>query len=154
MADPFRRPYLDAQSWITALSGEGPYAADLAEWLAAADRGELQIVTSVLMPVEVLGGRHDARTQESAERAELAMRRSSVQQVNVTRVIVADARRLRVDHGLKTVDAIHVATSAFGRADVLLTNDDRVQGLGTFKGVPIRRPDWQGDLPLDFGPPD
>ncbi len=150
MADPFRRPYLDAQSWITALSGEGPYARDLAEWLAGADRGEFQIVTSVIMPIEVLGGGHDVRTQESAERAEQAMRRSSVQQVNVTRVIVADARRLRLDHGLKTVDAIHVASSAFGRADVLLTNDDKVSGLGSFKGVPIRRPDWQGDLPPDF----
>jgi predicted nucleic acid-binding protein len=152
LADPFRRPYLDAQSWITALSGDGPYARDLAEWLAGADRGELPIVTSVLMPIEVLGGRHDARTQASAERAEQAMRRSSVQQVNVTRIIVADARRLRIDHGLKTVDAIHVATAAFGRADVLLTNDDKVHGLGSFKGVPIRRPDWQGELPFDFGP--
>jgi len=151
LADPFRRPYLDAQSWISALSGDGPFARDLAEWLAAADRGELQIVTSVLMPIEVLGGRHDARTQESAERAEQAMRRSSVQQVNVTRAIVADARRLRIEHGLRTVDAIHVATAAFGRADVLLTNDDKVHGLGSFKGMPIRRPDWQGDLPLNFG---
>lgn len=150
MADPFRRPYLDAQSWITALSGEGPYTADLAEWLAAADRGELQIVASVLMPVEVLGGRHDERTQESADRAEQAMRRSSVQQVNITRVIVADARRLRIEHGLKTVDAMHVATAAAGRADVLLTNDDKVHGLEMFKGVPIRRPNWQGALPFDF----
>lgn len=154
MVDPFRRPYLDAQSWITALSGDGPYARDLVEWLAAADRGELEIITSVLMPVEVLGGPHDGRTQESAERAEQAMRRSSVQQVNITRIIVADARRLRVDHGLKTVDAMHVATAAFGRADVLLTNDNKIYGLGSFKGVPIRRPDWQGALPLDFHPPD
>ena len=154
MADPFRRPYLDAQSWITALSGEGPYARDLAEWFAAADRGELQIITSVLMPVEVLGGPHDARTQESAERAEQAMRRSSVQQVNVTRVVVADARQLRIDYGLKTVDAMHVATAAFGRADVLLTNDDKIHGLGSFKGVSIRRPDWQGALPFTFGPSD
>lgn len=153
MADPFRRPYLDAQSWITALSGEGPYARDLAEWLAAADRGELQIITSVLMPVEVLGGPHDARTQEGAERAEQAMRRSSVQQVNVTRIIVADARQLRIDHGLRTLDAMHVATAGFGRADVLLTNDDKIHRVGSFKGMPIRRPDWPGDLPFDFGAP-
>lgn len=122
--------------------------------LAAADRGEVQIITSVLMPVEVLGDPHDARTQASAEQAEQAMRRSSVQQVKVTRMIVADARRLRIDHGLKTVDALHVGTAAFGRADVLLTNDDKIHGLGSFKGMPIRRPDWQGVLPFDFGPPD
>lgn len=80
------------------------------------------------------------------------MRRSSVQQVNVTRVIVTDARQLRIDHGLKTLDAMHVATAAFGRADVLLSNDDKVHRVGVFKGMPIRRPEWQGDLPLDFRP--
>lgn len=73
---------------------------------------------------------------------------------NVTRIIVADARQLRIDHGLKTLDAMHVATAAFGRADVLLTNDDKVHRVGSFKGMPIRRPDWPGDLPLDFGSPD
>lgn len=57
------------------------------------------------------------------------MRRSSVQQVNVTRIIVADARRLPLDHGLKTVDAMHVASAAFGRADVLLANDNRPSTL-------------------------
>jgi len=48
---------------------------------------------------------------------------------------------------------MHVATAAFGRADVLLTNDDQVHRVGSFKGMPIRRPDWPGDLPFDFGPP-
>ncbi len=82
------------------------------------------------------------------------MRRTSVQQVNVTRIIVADARQLRLDHGLKTVDAMHVASAPFGRADVLLTNDNKIHGLGSFKGMPIRRPGWQGTLPLDLRPPD
>lgn len=63
MPDRFVRPYLDAQSWITALSGHGAYAADLKEVLLAADRSELIIVVSVLMPLEVLGGNH----QDSAD---------------------------------------------------------------------------------------
>lgn len=148
MADAITRPYLDAQSWITALSGKGPYAEDLAEWLDAADRGALTIIASALMPIEVLGGSHTGRNQASAERAEQALRRSSVLQVNVTRRIVAEARQLRLDHGLKTVDAIHVASAAAGRADVLLTNDDKIIRVGSYNDVPILRPDWQGDLPL------
>lgn len=154
MADAFRRPYLDAQSWITALSGKGPYAPDLAEILRAADRGQLVVVVSALMPMEVLGGSHDSRTEESAARAELALKRSCVQQVSVTARVVADARRLRLDRGLTSMDALHVASAVAGRADILLTDDDKIHALGEFRGLPIRRPTWPGDLPLQFGAQD
>lgn len=56
MVERYARPYLDAESWISALSGKGPYAEDLRAVLSAADRNELVVVTSVLMPLEVLGG--------------------------------------------------------------------------------------------------
>lgn len=108
------------------------------------------IVISALMPMEVLGGTHDRRTEESAARAESALKRRSVQQVSVTARVVADARRLRLDRGLKSMDAIHVASAVAGRADILLTDDDKINALGEFRGMPIRRPKWPGDLPLQF----
>lgn len=46
LADHYRRPYLGAQSWISALSGEGPFADDLKEVLIAADRSELAPATA------------------------------------------------------------------------------------------------------------
>lgn len=150
MADQYTRPYLDAQSWITALSSRGPYAADLKEVLLAADRAELVVVVSVLMPLEVLGGNHDSRTAESAERALLALNRSTVARVAVTTRVVAEARELRLRHGLKSVDALHVASAAAGRADAFLTNDSKVLSLRQHRGVPIIKPQWPGDLLLNY----
>lgn len=56
MAKPFRTPYLDATSWISVIAGTGPYLDDLRAWLAAADRGDVQIVVSSLMPWRCSGG--------------------------------------------------------------------------------------------------
>ncbi len=150
MDELYQRPYLDAQCWITAISGHGPFAADLREFLLAADRGDLTVVVSTLMPLEVLGGPRDERTEEAAAQAELALRRSSVQQVSATARVVADARRLRLDKALTALDALHVASAAAGRATVLLTNDHRMLNVEQFRGVPIRRPHWPGGLPLEF----
>lgn len=150
MAERYERPYLDAQSWITALSDTGPYAADLKEVLLAADRGELVIVVSVLMPLEVLGGSHDRRTTESAELAVLALGRSTVVQVQVSSRVVSDARELRLRCGLKSLGALHLASAVAGRADAFLTNDDKILSLGNHRALPIRKPEWPGALRLDY----
>lgn len=146
----YRRPYLDAQAWINALSGRGPYAQDLAHVLAAADEARLLIVTSTLLPLEVLGGDSRQRTAASAERALQALGRSSVVQVAPGRRVVLGARDLRLRHNLKSMDALHLASAAAGAADAFLTNDDQLVALGQYRGVPIIRPSWYGDVALDF----
>lgn len=150
LADRYERPYLDAQSWITALSGRGPYAADLRELLRAADHAEVVIVVSVLMPLEVLGGDHDSRTAAGAERALMALRRSTVQWVSVSSRVVNDARALRLEHRLQSIDALHLASAAAGRADAFLTNDTKLLSLAAHRGVPILKPAWPGTLPFDY----
>lgn len=148
MADGYTRPYLDAQSWITALSGAGPFVDDLRQVLSAADRAELSIVMSVLMPLEVLGGRRGARTSASIDAAAQALRRSSIVRVAVNDRVVERARELRIDPGLKTVDALHLASAAAGRADAFLTNDDQLIDVESYRGMPVVRPVWAGDVPL------
>lgn len=148
MADHYERPYLDALAWIEALSGKGRYSADLAEVLHAADRGALTIVMSVLMPLEVLGGGHQDRTEGDAEQAMQALGRSSVAQVGVTARIVREARQLRLDHRLHTMDALHLASAAAGRADAFLSDDRKILAIGSYRGVPILEPTWRGDLGL------
>lgn len=151
MADHYRRPYLGAQSWISALSGEGPFADDLKEVLIAADRSELVIVISTLMPLEVLGGPHDDRTVEDEERVLLALSLGTVARVAANDRVVAEARTVRLQHRLNTMDALQLASAAAGRADVILTNDRRILSLRQYRGIPIAEPTWWGDVPLDFG---
>ena len=133
---------------ITAITGRGSFAGDLRLWLEAADRGDLQLVVSTLMPLEVLGGNRDRRTQESAAAALRALDRSSVRQVAPGRAIVAAARDLRLTRGLKSMDALHLATAHRGQAEGLLTDDAERLALETWEGVRIVKPEWLGDRPL------
>lgn len=144
------RPYLDAQSWISALSGKGPYAQNLAQVLAAADNAQLVIVTSTLLPLEVLGGKYDQRTAATAEEALAALGRSSVVQVAPGRRVVLDARELRVRLNLKAMDALHLASAVAGQADAFLTNDSRLLSLTRHRSVPIILPEWYGGFPLEY----
>jgi predicted nucleic acid-binding protein len=150
LVDPYVRPFLDAQCWITALSGQGPYADDLREVLQAADRAELVIVASVLMPLEVLGGHGDERTEQSAQHALQALSRSSVVRVAISTRVVEDARSLRIKHSLKSMDALHLACAAAGSADAFLSNDDKLVNLGHHRGVRVQRPEWPGDFGMQF----
>lgn len=144
------RPYLDAQCWISALSGQGPYANNLAQVLASADDAQLVIVTSTLLPLEVLGGNYDQRTAETAEQALRALSRSSVAQVAPGRRVVLDARDLRVRLNLKAMDAVHLASAAAGAADAFLTNDRQLLNQRHHRGVPIILPEWYGAFPLKY----
>lgn len=141
--------YLDACSWVTAITGRGSFAEDLRLWLEAADRGGLRLVVSTLMPLEVLGGNRDQRTQDSASAALRALDRSSVRQVAPGRAVVAAARTLRLTHGLKSMDALHLASAHIGQAEGFLTQDERVLSLEVWEGVRIVEPAWLGDRPFD-----
>lgn len=103
------------------------------------------------MPLEVLGGPHDDRTVEDEERVLLALSRSTVARVAANDRVVAEARTVRLQHRLNTMDALHLASAAAGRADVILTNDRRILSLRQYRGIPIAEPTWWGDVPLDFG---
>ncbi len=135
------------------IAGKGPYLADLRAWLAAADHGEVQLVVSALMPLEVLGGSRDERTTVSADAALLALDRHSVRQVAASRPVVTEARALRLALGLKSMDAIHLASAAIGHADAFLTGDGALLTIGEYRGIVIVPPLWPGDVPFDFEDP-
>ena len=146
----FTRPYLDAVCWISALQGSSEDVEILRAILAAADSGSLTIVVSTMMPLELLGGSSGTRSKPGEERALAALQGPRVLEVPVNRSLVLLARQLRLDHGLKSMDAVHLASAARGRADAFLTHDKQVLALGTFGDVTIRCPYWDGAVPLPF----
>jgi predicted nucleic acid-binding protein len=145
----YKRPYLDASVWTSALdSADGDHEVARAV-LDAADRGEFPVVVSSLMELEVVGGTHNERTDEAAKRALLALRSSRVIVVTPVPRINDEARRLRLDLNLDTLDAIHLATAIYAKADVFLTSDKAL--LRKARGhVPIEmsEPYWLGTMPF------
>jgi predicted nucleic acid-binding protein len=141
----YNRPYLDACVWIDILDpASEDERATVAAILAAADRGEIQIVASALMELELTGRGDEAK----ADLQLAALSRSSVITVGADGPVVRLARKLRMKHRLKSMDALHVASAVIGRADVFLTRDHKVGKLPSDAGVRITQTYWPGDVEL------
>jgi predicted nucleic acid-binding protein len=158
MADQsYKRAYLDANVWVSALLGEAGRAEIVRPILAAADAGTVKLVVSALMPLEVLGGSHTTRTQEREQAAHSMVTRSSNIVVPAGRAVVLRARHYRLTYGLDSMDALHLASAVRGRADVFLTWDtDDFRRIGpNVDGVTISQPYWYGTPEIEgFSLPD
>jgi predicted nucleic acid-binding protein len=96
----------------------------------AVDRGEFQVVTSVLTLTEVLV--HPMRKRDSALTdvyRQVLLGAEHVSTMPVSETIAEEAARLRSLHGLRTPDAIQLATAVHSQASFFLTNDGRLPEL-------------------------
>jgi predicted nucleic acid-binding protein len=143
---PYRRAYLDADVWASALAGEAGRVERVRPILEAADAGEIRLLVSALMPLEVLGGHSTTRTEEQEEAAEAILTRTASIVVPAGRTVVLLARRYRLQHGLPTMDALHLASAVRGRADVFFTWNmgDFGRVAPELDGVRISEPYWWG----------
>lgn len=122
------RVLLDASALIAVIKDE-PNAHHVDDLLTMLDRGEVQLVESVIILGEVFKSstdpdtakreRHETRLQ--AIRSLLESR--DVLLLDVTAPIVRKATEYRLGRGMKLPDAIHLATAALNRCDWLVTYD-------------------------------
>lgn len=132
---------LDASSLLGVVQGEEEFEC-LKSLLAAVDRGEVRLVESTVILTEVLP-RHATDITEAHTRAREGIRAllesPDTQLVDVSAIVARKAGDLRAEHGLKTWDAIHLATAVLARVDVLIVRDRRFP-FGDYEGVHISRP--------------
>ncbi|HEV2149139.1 MAG TPA: type II toxin-antitoxin system VapC family toxin [Longimicrobiaceae bacterium] len=132
--------------------GPGPVAVDTAVFIyfaeehpaflpparqifAAADRGDLEVVTSEITLLEVLVVPYRAGNLPLAARYEALLTRSrGVRLVLLDRVLLRTAAQLRAVHGIRTPDALQLAAALTARCSAFLTNDRR---LPTVPGLPV-----------------
>ncbi|MHB8450261.1 MAG: type II toxin-antitoxin system VapC family toxin [Mycobacteriales bacterium] len=144
----FARPYLDADAWIHALSGTETGNEVIRPILTAVDAGTMNLVVSAMMPLELLGGTSNSRTKDAEEDALAALSRPNVIEVPVGRALVIEARKLRLQYGLASMDAVHLASAVRGRADVYMTYDDKALKVSQVGQTRICKPYWFGDVPI------
>lgn len=96
----------------------------------ALDKGQFSAVTSTVTLVEVLV--HPLRRNEGElvnRYRDILLHAEYLTMLNVGPVVATLAAELRAEHGLRTPDALQLATALHAGADYFLTNDRELQGF-------------------------
>ena len=122
-----RRTYLDANLYIYALEGIETYRATMAGLLAAIDRQDVSVIASELLFTELLPRPMKDGRQDLVERyLELFSRTPRIHLVPVDRRVILRSVHLRADFGLRSMDALHLATALVHDCETFITNDRRL----------------------------
>ena len=124
---------VDTAPIIYFLQDHPVFAPVFAPIFEAAERGELGIVISAITLTEVLTGPLKAGDEVSASRYREALTRSpGWELLPVSEEVAATAARFRAEFGLRTPDAIQIATTVVSRSHALITSDKafkKVRGI-------------------------
>ena len=144
--DKIETALLDASSLLGVIVDDPEFRC-LGSLLAAVDRGDVQLVESTVILAEVLV-EHPTDTPRHAlarETLRALLESPETQLVDVSTAVARKAGELRVRHGLKTWDAVHLATAILARVDVLVVRDHKFPA-GQYEGVYVTGPfDIDGD---------
>lgn len=148
--DKIKSVLLDASSLLGVVTGEPAFSC-LKSLLSAVDRGEIRLVESSAILVEVRphhdgDGEGNARVREDLL-ALLQSRRTQL--VDVNTMVARKAGQLAAELGLKTWDAVHLATAVLAEVDVLVVRDGKFP-LGEYDGVWVTGPFDLDDDKLPF----
>jgi predicted nucleic acid-binding protein len=131
---------LDTAPLIYFIERHAPYYPLVEPFFAAVERGEVEVVTSTLTLTEVLV--HPYRQGNRAlvrEYCEILLHARNVNIIPVSPEIASEAARLRAMHGIRTPDAIQLATAQASRAGAFLTNDEVLEKAAGLQVLVLKR---------------
>ena len=119
---------LDTAPFIYLIEDHPSYAPHLVALFEAAEQGRVRIVTSVVTLAEVLvRPLRERQADLVAEYRDILLGSLCVETLPVSAAIAERAAELRATHGLRTPDAIQLATAMDAGAVAFLTNDTRLR---------------------------
>lgn len=125
---------LDTAPLIYLIEESLAYLPLVRPFFEAVDRGEFRVFTSSLTLTEVLVHPLRRGDQHLAEQyRRILLHANNIVTVPVSHEIAEQAAHLRAEGGLRTPDAIQVATALHLGASAFLTNDGRLSGLAGLK---------------------
>ena len=151
-----RRIHLDSSVYIAALNGEtipahgGISRVDLAELIFdASEAGLIAISTSTVTLVEVRRGADSLSASDQARiRAiDSLFSQSLTRFVDLDHDVALSARMIANRYGVRTMDAIQVASAEAAGCDELFIWDNRVVSkfsADPMPGLSVRDPYWEG----------
>jgi len=119
-----RRIALDTSIWIYHFEGSAAYGRAADSVLEAVNGGQVAGVASELVLLELLVAPLKKGAQDTADEIELILLHfPHLQLAPVTRSVLLRAAEIRARHGLRTPDAIMIATAIESDATLAVTND-------------------------------
>ena len=107
-----RRTYLDTNLYIYVFEGIETYRTRMVELLSAIDREDVTVIASELLFTEILPRPVKDGRQDLVERyLDLIRRTPRISLVPVDRSVILRSVHLRADFGLRSMDALHLATA-------------------------------------------
>ena len=126
--------YLDASGLIYSVERVEPYRTQLQPMWQEAQDGNLTIVSSPVLAVEVLvKPLRDGNKEIETQYREL-FRANAVRLLETSFEVFEDAARLRAHTGLAIPDAIHAATALRASCALFITNDTDFRSV---EGLPV-----------------
>ncbi len=116
--------YLDANVFIYSIERIDPYRSMLDTLWLTVSTGQVTVVTSELTLLEVLVKPLKVGDATTATLFRTVLKHTpDVQMLPITQSVLEAAANLRATLGLKTPDAIHVATALLNNSMLFVTND-------------------------------
>jgi len=142
---------IDTSVFLAFLKAEPGRVSQCAGLFQRAEKGEVQVITSSLTIAEVLYLNGDLLSPEDQAKIDAFFNSSWLGVALVDRLVALEARKVAmqlkstVNHIIRAVDAIHVATAIRYKAQRLFTYDKRMKEVD-IPGLTISEPTGQPTL--------
>ncbi|WP_258311060.1 type II toxin-antitoxin system VapC family toxin [Streptomyces sp. NWU49] len=126
--------YVDSDIFLNVIKKEKGLWPNSYKVLRAAYRGDIQIVASTLLLVELNGRKGDVDASERDRIVEEYLERLEIQWVEVDLLVAREVRQLADKYKLRGPDATHLATAVRTKADYFFSRD-KAFPYGTTVGI-------------------
>ena len=122
-----QRVYLDSNLYIYVFEGVETYRTRMVELLSVIDSRDIVVIASELLFTEILPRPVKEGRQDLAERyLDLVRNTPRIHLVSVDRPVILRSVHLRAEFGLRSMDALHLATALVHGCETFITNDRRL----------------------------
>ena len=122
-----QRVYLDSNLYIYVFEGVETYRTRMVELLSVIDSRDIVVIASELLFTEILPRPVKEGRQDLVERyLDLVRNTPRIHLVSVDRSVILRSVHLRAEFGLRSMDALHLATALVHGCETFITNDRRL----------------------------